>query len=533
MEEKKDIQNELSHKENEELTAIDAVMSEEEEKGPESEDYGATLNLDYEDHEEDKEPSGEETVPQESPIPQAVAKGSKKKLWIILGAVVAVLLVAYGGGVYFYSSHFFANTNMNGLDASNKTTTEVEAMIKGNASDYTLTLQERGGKTETITATAISLKYSDASHIEEQLAAQNAWAWPMAFFKGPDANMQEAYTYDKAKLSSVIDQLKGISSTDIVAAANAQPVYENGTITIKQEVAGNQLDRTKFTEAVQKAIASGRTTLDLESAGCYTAPKYTTESAEVQKAKTTMEKYLKSVVTYTFGNQNEVLDSATIGSWLSVDDSMNVAIDQEKAKAYLATLGEKYDTIGGSHGFTTSGGSRITVSGGSYGWCIDEAAELEALIPIIQAGQPVTREPVYSSTALSRDTNNDIGNTYVEISLGGQTMWLYVDGQLVVSTPVVTGSVAAGYGTPSGVYAIVYKATDTVLKGDGYASPVNFWMPFDTSRGNGIHDADGWRSSYGGDIYLSGGSHGCVNTPYSATATIFNNVSEGTPVVVY
>ena len=140
---------------------------------------------------------------------------------------------------------------------------------------------------------------------------------------------------------------------------------------------------------------------------------------------------------------------------LVVDDSMNVAIDQEKAKAYLATLGEKYDTIGGSHGFTTSGGSRITVSGGSYGWCIDEAAELEALIPIIQAGQPVTREPVYSSTALSRDTNNDIGNTYVEISLRRpDDLWLYVNGQLVVSTPVVTGSVSAGYGTPSGVYAM-------------------------------------------------------------------------------
>jgi hypothetical protein len=56
-------------------------------------------------------------------------------------------------------------------------------------------------------------------------------------------------------------------------------------------------------------------------------------------------------------------------------------------------------------------------------------------------------------------------------------------------------------------------------------------MPF---TGNvGIHDADGWRSSYGGEIYKTNGSHGCVNTPYEAAKTIFETISVGTAVVVY
>ena len=44
--------------------------------------------------------------------------------------------------------------------------------------------------------------------------------------------------------------------------------------------------------------------------------------------------------------------------------------------------------------------------------------------------------------------------------------------------------------TPSGVYRLDWKAKDFVLRGDGYASPVSFWMPF--NGGIGLHDAS-WR----------------------------------------
>ena len=70
----------------------------------------------------------------------------------------------------------------------------------------------------------------------------------------------------------------------------------------------------------------------------------------------------------------------------------------------------------------------------------------------------------------------------------------------------------------SGNLSIAYKQQDTTLRGpkkeDGtyeWESPVSYWMPF---NGNvGIHDADTWRSEYGGEIYKTSGSHGCVNTP--------------------
>ena len=48
----------------------------------------------------------------------------------------------------------------------------------------------------------------------------------------------------------------------------------------------------------------------------------------------------------------------------------------------------------------------------------------------------------------------------------------------------------------------------------------------------GLHDAS-WRSNFGGDYYLYAGSHGCVNTPEDAMKTIYDNVTDGIPILSY
>ena len=69
-----------------------------------------------------------------------------------------------------------------------------------------------------------------------------------------------------------------------------------------------------------------------------------------------------------------------------------------------------------------------------------------------------------------------------------------------------------------------------MLRGEDYATPVSYWMAV---YGNiGIHDAT-WRRKFGGSIYKTGGSHGCINTPYANAKMIYENVSIGTPVIVY
>jgi hypothetical protein len=107
---------------------------------------------------------------------------------------------------------------------------------------------------------------------------------------------------------------------------------------------------------------------------------------------------------------------------------------------------------------------------------------------------------------------------------------MYVDGVLVVESDFVSGNLSKGYYTPTGAYGLTYKERNATLNGENYSTPVSYWMPF---AGNvGMHDAT-WRGSFGGSIYKRNGSHGCVNLPYSAAKTIYENITSNFPVLVY
>ena len=120
--------------------------------------------------------------------------------------------------------------------------------------------------------------------------------------------------------------------------------------------------------------------------------------------------------------------------------------------------------------------------------------------------------------------------TYVYISISSQTLSFFENGTEVLTCPVVTGCVTAGNGTPKGVYRVTEKIRNATLRGDDYESFVSYWIGFIGSM-YGMHDAS-WRSSFGGTIYYSNGSHGCVNMPYSSVAQLFSMVEVGTPVIV-
>lgn len=109
------------------------------------------------------------------------------------------------------------------------------------------------------------------------------------------------------------------------------------------------------------------------------------------------------------------------------------------------------------------------------------------------------------------------------------------DGQVVWEAPCVTGNVSKDYTTPAGIYSLTYKEKDRILRGkkqaDGtyeYESHVDYWMPF--NGGIGLHDAS-WRGKFGGTIYRTNGSHGCVNLPPAKAAALYELVYKGIPVL--
>ena len=455
-------------------------------------------------------------------------KTTKTILGVLIGCA-ALLVIAYGIGVFYYSGHFLSGTEINGVDCSGKTVAQAEKSIESQIASYQLVLKEREDKSETISASQINMQYISDGGVQELKDQQNPFLWFLSFVRHQNYTMSANISYDEEALSTAVGSLECFKDENVVQPTDAHLEVQDGQYVIVEETQGNALDKDKVTEAVKKAIDGGETLLDLDQAGCYIEPSVLSTDENLAKQRDEGNKLLTVTVTISFSDRQEVINGDVMKDWLTTDEEGNVDLDQAKVREYVQQLQYKYDTFGSSREFKTSSGQTITVSGGDYGWLIAPNDTTAKIIEAIKSGQSQTIEPEYTYTGYCRDTN-DIGNTYVEISLDQQHMWFYKDGQLIVSTDVVTGCHNKGWDTHTGVYAIMYKERDATLVGEGYNSAVSYWMPFYANVG--IHDAS-WRSSFGGSIYINNGSHGCVNTPTDNAAAIYNNIEKGVPVVVY
>ena len=464
----------------------------------------------------------------------AKKRGKGKARKVILGVLLAYILIVgigYLGVSYFYSSHFLKGTTINGIECSSKTVEQVKEKIQDEIGEYKLRITEIDGKTETISALQIHLTYVDDNKVDELMEAQDNWKWLNSISSKSTYELAANTTYDRSLIDGILDDLSCFQEENIVKPEDACVQNTGEAYEIIPEVEGNQLDREKVKNCIIEAIDSGKTEMNLEELGCYLKPSIYQDDESLIAERNTLNKYIGTNLTYDFGDRTETVNAAVVEGWLVKDEDGQWTIDETKVEEYVQQLKYKYDTFGLTHEFTTSAGKKITLKGGDYGWVIKKKATVDALVQAVKEGQTGTIKPEYLYEAKSRDTN-DIGDTYVEISISEQRMWCYKDGHLIVDTPVVTGNVSKGYDTPSGsVWAIDAKKQDAVLKGEGYVQPVTYWMPFVDNVG--IHDADTWRSEYGGEIYKTNGSHGCVNTPTANAEKIFNAVEIGTPVIVY
>ncbi len=464
-------------------------------------------------------------------------KGRKmKKFWIILGSIVAALVIVYVGISVFFNGHFFLNTEINGHDFSGKTTADVESYLKEQVKGYELKVQEKDNKSDTIKGSDISLEYKENNEIKEALENQNGFLWPASIFSNSSKKVTIQVSYDESALDNKIQDLQAVTAEQ-VPAKSAYPKFNGDQFVIEPEVIGSAVNQDVLNEKIHQYIAEFKTELDMEKENCYAVPTYTSESEEVKKACETMNNYTKASITYTM-TENEVVDKSLISTWLSVDDKMNVIFDEEAVKAWLTGFGDKYDTVGATRSITTPTGKTVEVSGGTYGWSIDEDTEFEALTASIKAGETLSKEPAYYQTAAAHAAA-DWGNTYAEVDLSTQHMWYIVDGAVVLETDVVTGAPVPEKETPSGVYDILEIQRDKTLVGDidpatgkpEYETPVTFWMRI-TWTGIGFHDAN-WQPAFGGALYQSVGSHGCINMPSDMAEALFNMLTVGTPVIMH
>ena len=461
-----------------------------------------------------------------------------KKPFIIAGSIVGGLILVYLCVAAFFMSHFLVNTTINGKDFSGKTVADVESYLESQVEGYQLKLIEQDNETDIISGSDISLVYVKNNDVEKALEDQSQLLWIASFFSKSNTDITVGVEYDEAALDAKIQTIKAVTGEQ-TEPTSAHPEYDGNSFVVAAETFGSAVDLEKLSSKIKEYISSFKPQLNLLDEKCYDMPKYTSESPEVQAACDTMNQYLKASITYTM-DEDVVVDKELISTWLSYDENMNVTFNEDAVKKWMREFGSKYDTVGKTRSITTPGGKTAEVSGGTYGWSVDEKKEAENLINSIKKGEVTSREPAYEQKAASRSAQ-DWGTTYVEVDLSAQHMWYIVDGSVALETDVVTGLASdPNRATPQGVYSILEMMRNKTLIGETdpstgkpiYETPVSYWMRV-TWTGIGFHDAS-WQSSFGGTRYqTSAGSHGCINMPVDKAGSLYSMLSVGTPVVMH
>lgn len=443
-------------------------------------------------------------------------------LWILAG-----IFLAYLAASVYFMEHFFLGTAVNGENVEFQTVKQVNSLILEQAEGYGLTLLERGGTEESMTAQQLGMSFSETENVRNYKRIQNGFLWPRMFWQQDTYQIAPDITFDEETFDETLASLSCVREGEEPEDARVELTADGYELYPEQQ--GSRIKEDVLKEQVRAAAETLTETVDLEEAGCYEEPSLTVDSPEITELTAKLDQWFATEVTYEFGSQTEVVDSSVVAGFIQLD-GCEASLSEEAVRAWVAGLADRRDTYKKSRQFNSTLRGVITVSGGNYGWQIDQETETAALLASVEKGETAAKQPAWSREGKAWGDNNDVGDTYIEVDMGAQHMWAYKDGALLIDTDVVTGNISRNYGTPSMVAAIQYKDRNAVLRGDNYATPVKYWMPF---YGNyGIHDAS-WRREFGGTVYLTNGSHGCVNTPPAAMKVIFENMDSGTPVVLY
>ena len=423
-----------------------------------------------------------------------------KKPVLICGIVVLVLLVVYLAGMLYYNDKFLNGTMVNGSDVGGMTLQKANDQLSKKVNGQSLKLIFNDGQSEVLQSAQLGVSYNKDNSLNQLMKNQN---------KPTDAYIQ----------------------------------YKDGSFSIIEETLGSKFNTEELVKNIKVALSEGKQQLDVTKANGYVKPQVYKDDQDLNNQLKVANEYCLSTITYTTPKGKEIaLDGSTLITWLSKQDDGSYTKDEsvfkEKLTAFVKELASQYNSIGATRTFTGKDGQSHTVSGGTYGFRVSTDSEVSALLKMINENKSENNRIPEHTGQLPSGENGGLGTTYLEINITKQHLWFVKDGSVVLESDFVSGKESDSTRlTPSGTYYIYNKERNRVLRGTKqpngkyeYESPVSYWMPF--NKGIGLHDAS-WRSTFGGDIYINSGSHGCINLPTGFAGSLYSQIYVNLPVVVY
>lgn len=452
-----------------------------------------------------------------------------------ISIIILILLVFSLLFVFLSKKFFFYGTYINGVDcsfcsvesASDKLAeTKLNEEIVMIFDDYQIRTEFKEF-IQTITS-------SDIQMDEEALRAILNNQLKELLQKNRSYELKNIYSVDVSK-EKIEYYLKDIPTFGD-ESKNPQNAYldfnEDNLLYVVPEIYGASLDLEEAIEFMSERLGTGQTTIDFRKL-ISKQPELLSNDTSLNQQKDEINSILRHTIYYELPDGNVyTLNRDIMREWVYIDENGDYRIElKNNISKFVDLLSEKSMNKTRNAYFNATDLGQISISlGRTIENKIDKEDEIDRILQCIQSEE----EEVVLKLDYELPDYTDV-STYVELDLSRQEIWMYVDGKCIANSSFVSGDVDGGHATPVGVYYLTYKTINTYLKGyndDGskYSSYVNFWMPF--NGGIGLHDA-GWRKEFGGDIYLTKGSHGCINLPYNTAKTIYENIDSSIPIILY
>ncbi|MFS0775034.1 L,D-transpeptidase family protein [Neobacillus sp. 3P2-tot-E-2] len=458
------------------------------------------------------------------------------KNWKPLSAIIGILIALILSGISIYQAkHFNVNISINSIKVSGLTADDALKKLQSTV----LTNKVYIGKELIIDGNDAKMEFTEGDLPEVKKLLKSQWTF-FPSFKGKDYILTPGKQdeYRSANLKKQLEQELNARNKNLQAPKDAQVTLQEGKITIINGSDGTQYDIPSLVKEYEKQPFTSEVHLNP-----ILIQSFKEDSQLVKDQEKKLQELLQSTVDYKVQDKVYTLKGSEVIQNATVSTDMKVSIDPSTIKNKITEINNAQSTLGKNFTFTTHSGSVISVKGEGYGWALDVEKETALVQGAFEKGEKSISASNIHGNGWSNEgygyetiANNGIGGTYAEVSIAEQRIWLYRDGNLVLTTNVVTGKHSTAEDTSPGVWYILFKRTPYTLKGSAvgkadYSVQVDYWAPF-TNSGQGFHDAS-WRTNWNNNAYLTQGSGGCVNVSPSMMKAVYDNLSVYQPVVVY
>ncbi len=441
----------------------------------------------------------------------------------VIGALIVLyLLISFG----YFNNRFLPSTIINDVDCSNKTVDEISSIMAEKVNDYHLNILFNDITVDELYGSDINMEFGDMDKVLREICDHQK---KISWLKGVFCNSEPISTgkglkYDTSVLNQFINSSLVLSITSTTESVDAGIEFKDGKYEIVPAVYGDEINKTAVVNKIISAVNSLDNSLDINRDDCFIKPVLTEDNDNLINSCNLANKLIKNKIELNATDDLFEIPLDIKKDWFDVNSEGSLIFDENSFAKYMDKVDKSYSASTEVREFKTFYGDTVKVTGGDFGTALNRTKMQDDM------QKAMFNEGSTTVVAEFYVTQKEIGSSYIEVDLSNQMLWMFVDGEQKLCTPIITGRDDEDHATPEGVYRLKSKSMGGTVKEKDKNKTVKYWMSINGE--NGICDAD-WKTLFGGEVYKTEGSDGSIYVLEDAAKTIYENSYENMPIVCY